>query len=44
VLSVSALIVRLRQQRRYPVRPFTALDSDCLTLHCPMFCASEKLV
>ena len=33
MLSVSALIVRLRQQRRYPVRPFTALDSDCLTPH-----------
>jgi len=33
VLSASALIVRLKQQRRYPVHLFTALDSDCLTPH-----------
>ncbi len=33
VLSASALIVRLRQQRRYSVHLFTALDSDCLTPH-----------
>ena len=31
MLSASVLIVRLRQQRRYLVDLFTALDSDCLT-------------